>query len=252
MIGYTANNVLPARLGEVVRAYVLGQREGVAKASAFATIVFERVVDVFFLLGLLWLTMRHVSAPVWLEKTGLTLFVLNLVFLGVLFALKRGGSLMERMTGRFLAAVPAKLGGRLEELGQGFLQGLQVVGRRRGLVPIILLSFPLWALVAASIYFCFGALNLELPYMASVAVIVFVSLGSMIPSAPAYVGTTQYACVLALALFAVPRSEALAFSIVYHLSQFIPVTVLGFFFMWRDHIALAEAGKKGVLEAGKG
>ncbi len=80
--------------------------------------------------------------------------------------------------------------------------------------------------------------------MAILAVIVLVSMGSMIPSAPAFIGTTQYACIVALGLFGVGKSEAFAYSILYHATQFFPVTILGFYFLWKAQIRFGEISKR--------
>jgi uncharacterized membrane protein YbhN (UPF0104 family) len=66
------------------------------------------------------------------------------------------------------------------------------------------------------------------------------SLGSMIPSAPAFVGTLQYACVVGLGVYGVDRGEALAFSAVYHATQFFPITLVGLYYAWRSHLRLSE------------
>ncbi len=79
-IAFMVNNLFPARLGEFVRAYAIGKSDSISKSTAFATIVYERVVDVFMLIVLLWLCMLKVSGPDWLRKSGIILIVFNLGF----------------------------------------------------------------------------------------------------------------------------------------------------------------------------
>ena len=82
------------------------------------------------------------------------------------------------------------------------------------------------------------------PFLASVTLVVLVSMGTMIPSAPAYLGTTQYACVLSLALFGIDKSEALAYSLVYHAAHFFPITITGLVYLWRMQIRFDELSRR--------
>ena len=68
-IGFMVNNLLPARLGELVRAFAIGRSQRISRSAAFATIVYERVVDVFVLILLLWFSMVHISGPAWLSRS---------------------------------------------------------------------------------------------------------------------------------------------------------------------------------------
>ena len=74
--------------------------------------------------------------------------------------------------------------------------------------------------------------------------VVFIAMGSMIPSAPAYLGTTQYACVVGLSFFDIGQSEALAFSILFHALQFFPTTALGLYYLWKAGIQFKEISKR--------
>ena len=96
------------------------------------------------------------------------------------------------------------------------------------------------------VYFCVLAFDLPLPFLASVFLIVLVSLGSMIPSAPAFLGTMQYACALGLGVYGVDRGQALAFSTVYHATQFFPITLTGLYYVWRSHWRLSELSQSDV------
>jgi uncharacterized protein (TIRG00374 family) len=96
------------------------------------------------------------------------------------------------------------------------------------------------------IYFCVVAFRLDVPVLASLFLVVIISLGSMIPSAPAFLGTMQYACVIALAAFGVPRADALAYSTVYHATQFFPITIVGIYYAWRSHLGIADLSRARV------
>jgi len=102
----------------------------------------------------------------------------------------------------------------------------------RAVLMISALSFLLWAAHTAIFYLALLALGLELPAYTSVVVLVFTSIGVLLPSGPGYIGTFQYFTILALALFAVPKEQALSYAVVAHMSQWVPVTILGLVYSW--------------------
>jgi glycosyltransferase 2 family protein len=239
-IAFMVNNLLPARLGEFVRAYVIGRTEEVSKSAAFATIVYERVVDVFVLILLLWYCMMRVSGPPWMQRSATLLLVFNLMLFGLLAAMVRWRGHFRALVDRGVRPLPTETRRRIHGSANAFVDGLGVLTRPGSSLPIALLSVAVWGFAVLGIYCSVLACRHHLPPMASVVLLVLISLGSMIPSAPAYVGTLQYACVVGLALYGVDRGEALAFSAVYHATQFFPITVVGLYYAWRSHLRLSE------------
>jgi len=85
------------------------------------------------------------------------------------------------------------------------------------------------------------AVHLDLPFRAGWTVLAFVGVGISVPSAPGYVGVFHAAATAALEVFGVPRSAALAFALLYHASVIVPITLLGWLFLLREHVSLGEA-----------
>ena len=243
-IAFMFNNVLPARLGEFVRAYAIGKTEGIRKSAAFATIVYERVVDVFTLILLLWFCLLKVEGPEWLQRSGVFLIVFNVALLLLLFLMFRYREQSTNLARRLSRPLPARLGEKLVRLVDSFAEGLGVMADKSALVPIVLLSVPVWGFATLGVYYCLIAINMQLPFLASVVLIVVISLGSMIPSAPAYLGTMQYACIIGLAIFSVDKSQALAYSTLYHATQFFPITLAGLYYAWRSSIRFSDVSRK--------
>lgn len=243
MIGLAANNVLPARLGEIVRALAIGRQEKLSRTAAFATIVYERIVDVFALLLFLWIMLLRIEGPAWLRPAGEWVLVLNLLLLVIVQLMRLFPARVIRVISRMSRPLPSSIQAAINRSTAGFIAGLAALNRPSTLVPIVLATALVWGAALYAIYYCVIAVGLQLPFLASVTLIVVVSLGSMIPSAPAYIGTFQYACVLSLSLFAVENSDALAFSLVFHASQFLPVTVLGVLYLMRSHMSFGELSK---------
>ncbi len=243
-IAFMFNNVLPARLGEFVRAYAIGKTEGISKSAAFATIVYERVVDVFTLIILLWFCLLKVDGPEWLRRSGIFLVVFNVALLLVLFLLFRYREKSTNIVRRLCRPLPAGLGDKVVRLVDSFSAGLGVLSDKSALLPVVLLSIPVWGFATLGVYCCLIAINMQLPFIASVVLIVLISLGSMIPSAPAYLGTMQYACIVGLSIYSIDKSQALAWSTLYHATQFFPITLAGIYYAWRSSIRFSDVSRK--------
>jgi uncharacterized protein (TIRG00374 family) len=108
-IGFMANNLLPARLGELVRAYVLGKQEQISRTASFATIVYERILDVFALLILLWVTLAKVSGPEWLKTSMIWILVLNVAAFVVMLLMVRSPETVKRLVEQFTKPLPEHL-----------------------------------------------------------------------------------------------------------------------------------------------
>ncbi len=246
MIGFMANNVLPARLGEFIRAYSLGSKEDISKSASFATIVVERVFDGFSILFILWATLLLFPFPDWVKKASHLFLVMNL---GVLFFLiffeVKTDSTMKFFQFMFKFS-PRKLRIKAEEILLKFISGLKVFRDVPSLIWILIWSISIWVVTAISNYFIFLAFDLHLPIQASFILLVIVCLGVMLPAAPGFVGTFQFFCIVALERFDIGRSVALPFSIVLHACQYFPVTLLGLYYLKKEHLSLKTLEKESV------
>lgn len=239
-ISFMVNNLLPARLGELVRAWAIGRSEGVSKSAAFATIVYERVVDVFVIIAFLWIVLLRVSGPDWLGRSAVVIIVLNVALLVLLFVMVRHRDGFRRVLAAVIRPLPEGARRRVLDVSDAFAEGLGVVTDTRVWIPIALTSVLVWGLAALGVYFCFPAMGMHLPPLAALLVIVVISIGVMIPSAPAFLGTMQYACVVALAFYGISRADALAYALVYHATQFFPITLVGWYYAWRASIHITH------------
>lgn len=245
-IAFMVNNLLPARLGEFVRAIAIGRTEQVSKSAAFATIVYERVVDVFVLIVLIWYCMVTVSAPAWLARSAEFLVAFNVVLFALLFAMVRWRRRFRSLLARAMRPLPTATQRRVHGSADSFIDGLAVVSRPRLGIAIAALSVVVWGSATLGVYFSVLAFDLPVPFMASVFLIVSISLGSMIPSAPAFLGTMQYAIVLGLGMYGIERGPALAVSAVYHATQFFPITLTGLYYAWRSHWSFKDLSRDEV------
>jgi len=238
MIGFMANNVLPARQGEFIRAYSLGTKEKISRSATFATIVIERIFDGFSLLFILWLSLLLSPFPDWVKKASNLFLLLNLLTLAFLVFIEVRKEATLRFFNLVFRLLPARLSAKAGEILEKFIGGLKVFRDIPGLIWILAWSLSIWVVVGISNYFIFLAFDLHPPIQASFILLVIVSLGVMLPSSPGFVGTFQFFCVVSLATFGYGKNISLPFSIVLHASQYFPVTLLGLYYLKAEHLSL--------------
>jgi len=255
VIGYMANNLLPARLGEFVRAYVLGDKEGIDKSAVFATLVLDRLLDGFTVLLMLLLTFFTIQLPPGKEgvQQGLVTggyLVLAVYLLVVLFLvlLKKYPMRTISLIGKILRPLPSRITEKIIPILGAFIEGLKFpsrIGQRIGLFGSSLL---IWALAVWPVDLVLRSFGISLPITASMFVMVFLVFAVMIPASPGYVGTYHAACVYALMALDLPKEQALSIAMVVHGISFFPVILLGFYYLWRDNLSLKTLGKGAHIE----
>jgi uncharacterized protein (TIRG00374 family) len=250
MIGFATNNLLPARLGELARAYLLSRGTGHRKTLTLATILLERVFDGLVLITLLGVVsvLPAVTLPGWGQDVQR---LSSLIFLaagaGVLLLLTQE-RLAERVLRLLVRPLPQGLSSWAEAAFTAFVTGLAGLRRGRILIATLGLSVMIWMVEAMSYFTLINAFDLSLGAMgrvaASLLVLVIVNLGIMLPSAPGYVGTYQFFAMSALAVFGVPRESGLALGIVSHVMQYVLVTAIGVFYLSRLHLSLGRLAEE--------
>jgi uncharacterized membrane protein YbhN (UPF0104 family) len=217
--GVACNNVLPGRLGDILRARWLAVASGLSSGRALATVVFDRGFDLLALVLFLALSLPTVADQGgWLVRVAAGAVVLVLVLaVGLGFARlytrrrergRRTRGLLRRLARDALEGLAEPLGrGRIVEAG-----GLSIV------------AWALWSLGALSVA---RAVGIDLDVLDVVFVAAIVNLGVAVPSSPGFVGTYQWLGIESLAVIGVDRENALAFSILLHAAWFVPTTLIG-------------------------
>src|ERR671916_2407983 len=212
LIGYLANNVLPARLGELVRCHYLGDREGVSRTTALGTVVVERVVDIAVVVAIaavaiLVLSVRGVVAGAVL--IGAALAALLVVALGV-------GIAAHRIPGAERVAATAERWPRAGELATKLREGLSVAGRPRTLAGALALSVLAWGATLLAFAAAGQAIGVELTIGQASLLASGVALAAAIPSGPGSLGTYELAAVRLGQAVGVPAEASLAIAILTH------------------------------------
>jgi len=256
-IGFMANNLLPARAGEVARAYAVRQLAGVRFMTAFASIAVERVMDGLFLVGLLFVgflaggfTQAATINDVPLARIatgGAALF--GGIFVAALLVVWLP-DLTRRLAHTVLhRLLPARWAERALGLVDGVLDGLTALRTPGRLGGVLLWSLVLWLTNAASFALAFKAFDLPLPWGAPLVLQGILAFGVAIPSSPGFVGVFEGATRAALALYGVSELSSVSLAIGYHVTTFLPITVLGLVSLWRANLRFGELG--GVGEVGE-
>ncbi|HLI25852.1 MAG TPA: lysylphosphatidylglycerol synthase transmembrane domain-containing protein [Chloroflexota bacterium] len=232
-IGYMVLSVVPMRLGELVRAYLIGRTEPVAFTQAVGTILVEKVLDILTILAFLALLGLFMPLP--------ALAVPN----SVLVALGLGGVagllLLAWLPRHALLALLARLqlhlpGSRrfnLVRLVGPFLEAVAILRYPRLLPALVLSSALTWSLAVLINYLGLRALAIDAPPAAAIWLMIVTNLVMILPSAPGYVGVFHKFSVVALAAFAVDPNQAAAYAIVLHAATYGTFILLGLGFLWR-------------------
>jgi len=254
-IGYLANNILPVRLGELVRAHFLGEKEGVSKASALASIGVERVLDgltLLFFAAVIWPFLPWTSVLktdtgdfniLWVAMSALiaALFAAGFLVL-VLFATspRLGRGLAHLLT----AVSPRGLGPKVESLIYLLIEGLGALRSPRRLLIIVVLSVPVWLLEASTYYIIAISFNLDQPFQVILLVTATSNLATAVPSSIGGIGPFEVVAKSTLVAFGVGAEAAAAYSFFVHIiALWLPVNILGLLFLWKENLSLAQLAR---------
>ncbi len=251
VIGYMGNNVYPFRAGEVLRAVVLRQREGVAVSSSLATIVVERVFDGLVMLLFVFVALPFAPLPSdsirFVVVLGSVLFFgALLVFLAVAVVPARFLRLTEWLVGRF---VPQRLRAPLLSFAERFVEGLLSLRDPRNLIMIFLTSVVIWLLETVKYWFVMHAFDFTVSFFALMLMNGIVNLATTLPSAPGYIGTFDGPGIAVLTLYGVDPAVATAYTLTLHAALWLPITLLGIYYMIRTQLHWADIGR--AVEQGR-
>lgn len=212
-IGYLANAVLPARLGEVARTLVAARRTRLEIATVAASVVVERLIDLAALVTLAVL------------GTGLASTIGWPVVLAAI-ALVAGPHVIAKAAGHLATRLPAWLPDGLRPTAQRVLGALSGMGRRSMLYALILSALA-WMGDVAVVWLCGQAIGADLSLGAALAIAVGAALASALPAAGGYLGTYELGAVAFGAMAGVPSSTALAVALVSHAFAVLPLALAG-------------------------
>jgi uncharacterized protein (TIRG00374 family) len=245
VIGYMGNNVYPARAGELLRAYVLKRNETVSVSASLATIVVERIFD--GLVMLLFVFVALPTAPFLTDTLRATVIIGSLVFCGALIVfllLAARPALAARVYNPLIdRLVPERFREPLRGFIDRFMTGLASLRDLRHVVMVFFTSILIWLLETVKYWFVMHAFNFEVSFFTLMLMNGVVNLATTLPAAPGYIGTFDTPGIEVLAAFGVNRALATAYTLVLHAALWLPITLLGFYFMARESIRWSDFAK---------
>ncbi len=240
VIGFATTFLLPGRIGEVLRPYLLARSEGLSTPSVFATVIIERVLDLVSVLLLFgaFVATTSIDLGTEIEVGAMMAAVIALVALGAMILFAGHPDRLGRWTSRITRLLPARLAGAAEGFTRAFSQGLVVMRRPGPLVRAFVHSILLWLSIALGVWLMSQALEVRFPFTGSFLVLVFLVIGVAAPT-PAGVGAFHWAYRSAVTtFFAADVERAAAAAIALHAATFIPVALVGLLFMAQDGLTL--------------
>lgn len=223
--------LIPMRLGEIVRSYLISSKSSIPMASSLSIIFMERVFDLSALLLIMLYVILSFELPVYIVGAGYGLFVSFLVFLLIILFLYHRREFSMRLLRPFIRGLSVNMQDKVLGLISTFIDGFFIIGSFRRTLFIFVISFLIWTVAVIGFYPMLYLLNLKLPLISAFVIMVFVAAGVSIPTAPGFLGNYQFSCILALSFFNIPKDTALAFSIVTYLIGIVSPILLGLLFL---------------------
>ncbi len=243
-VGFTANNVLPFRLGEVVRAYLLNVWCGVSYGDSVASLVVERVFDALALAALLLLALALTpNPPGLLVLSGLAVGGIFVVGAGLLALAGWRPTLLVGLTRLIARPLPPRAGEALVSVASRFGQALKLIHGGVRLSKVAALSLLAWACELSMFYFLLFAFGIRGTYPQALLAGASGNFATLVPSSPGYVGTFDAAVKAAVAAIGVDPDVATAYALVVHATLLVPVSVLGAIILWRANLSLGRMAK---------
>src|SRR5437588_6010548 len=242
VVGFTVNNLLPLRMGEIARAYLLSRWCRIPYGATIASLVVERVLDGLSLAVLLLIALALLpSAPGYLLAVGVIAAGGFLAGAIALAAAAWRASLLIGIAGFVARFLPPRLGIVINRLAESFAQSLSLVHDPVRLVRLMALSLLAWCFELGLFFVLLPAFKLPASYPLALLVGSAANFATLVPSSPGYVGTFDGVLINVLRDVAgVAAGQAAAYDVVVHAALFLPVVVVGTLVLWRSHVTVDQ------------
>jgi uncharacterized protein (TIRG00374 family) len=241
VIGYMGNNIYPARAGEVLRAYVLKRREGVSISSSLATILVERVFDGVVMLFFIFVSLPFAPMPPYLRQLVVWSSILFFGVLGGFFLVASKPDWAKSLYYRTIESfIPARFRAKVEGILDRFMEGLGGLRRPQDVLMIFFTSVFIWLTETTKYWFVMHGFEFHVPFYVLMLMTAVVNLATTLPSSPGYIGTFDAPGIRILVQFGVPGPIAAGYTLVLHAALWLPITLLGIFYMLKESIVWKE------------
>jgi uncharacterized protein (TIRG00374 family) len=239
LIGQTINILLPARLGELGRAYLIGEAEERRKLLALGTIVVEKLLDGLALLSVLALVIVFLPVHNSLRVSGALGALMTAVLLALVVLLTGHRERLLRAADNLGRRMPLLARVQPDKHLASLADGLDSVQSPSVRARLVIWTVCIWSLAAATNLLVLVGMQTQVPVvLASVLVLAVVHLGLVVPSPPGRIGVFHYLALLSLSMLGVEQAQALAYGIVLHFVVILPIVVAGLVCLWKENVSL--------------
>ena len=228
--GYAVNNVLPVRIGEIVRAAIAGKIFKISIPSAFASVFVERVFDGLTIALILSATLFFYPFQ---DNMKIIALVASLLF-AILFVFALAAAFSSKPL-EFVVFLRRKSPKNLSvffDFSEKFLKGAASLDSWKKIVATFVLSMCVWAFELAVYLLISAAFGVKIPFVGCLVMLCAANLGMLAAPTPAGLGVFQGAIVFALESFNVPYEQRMAVAVILHAAQIVPTTIIGFIWIW--------------------
>jgi len=239
-VGFLAIIAVPARLGELVRPYLITKKSRIPMSSALGTIFVERLLDSITLLIIAVCILFFIPLPPWVVRSGFLLLLATVALLILMFIAVVKRETLPVILGPLLGRLPARYAERLKGAIARFIEGFRIMADPALLISVSALSIIIWLVDVLAIQLLFLAFDFRLPAAAAFVLMIILIIGIAIPTAPGFIGNWHYFCVLGLGIFGIPKTDALTFAIIYHFLSVGIVIALGLIFLPFNRFSVSD------------
>jgi len=249
IIGYFGNSVLPVRMGELLRAYIVANNSTLSVAQVVGSLIVERMLDVLgvVILALIFLfNFEIINIPNWLI---FSIVLTTVILFGILFLISS-----NKISWTFIKQrkylFNSKLGSKFYDILKNIVTGLSVINKAPNKIGVYGFIFVLWGMYYLSFIFVVKSANLGLNWVDSGVLFIILSLAISIPAAPGYIGTYHATCVGALTtIYNIGLGESQTFAVLAHAMMFVPIVIIGSIFFLKNSMKFSKLKSLETVES---
>ena len=252
VIGYMGNNVYPFRAGEFIRAYVLKRKEDISASASLATIIVERIFDGVTMLFFVFVVLP--IAPEAAEWRDIVIWFSILFFgvLGIFFLIAASPARSQQLAAWFIErVVPSRFHSSAQNITGRFLEGLNCLRSGKDVLMIFVTSVAIWLTETTKYWFVMHAFDFRVSFFVLMLMTAVVNLATTLPSSPGYVGTFDWPGIKVLQGVGIQQAIATSYTLVLHVALWLPITLLGFYYMWRESVTWSQFAEAAKMKGSK-
>ncbi|MDR0618146.1 MAG: flippase-like domain-containing protein [Endomicrobium sp.] len=240
-LGFFANNIVPLRLGEFIRAKITGKYLAIASSATLATIVIERLFDILIFILFFFLIFFFMPFASILERSFYVLFTIAILCFVVLYIIITHREKMIEILSKL--SISSKIKSIIFSFLDKFASGLIILKKPIVLFKVSIMSVIVWGTESLVIVIVAYACGINLSVLGAIFTIIIIGVGSIVPTVPGYFGAFELMGVLSLSALGVDKNLAFTCIAIYHIVGLVGVFTLGFVCIFKTKLSLVDLFK---------